>query len=45
MNDFIYTPILRWKQGEQKALKNVAALDRSLMLPIVDVQALESGSW
>lgn len=44
MTNFIYTPILRWKQGEQKALKNVAVHDRSLMLPIVDVQALESGS-
>ncbi|WP_082132291.1 beta family protein [Luteimonas sp. FCS-9] len=43
MANFLYVPILRWKQGEQGALKHVVAGDRQRMLPIADVQILESG--
>lgn len=44
MADFLYVPILRWKQGEQGALRYVSALDRQRMLPIAEVQVLESGA-
>ncbi len=38
-----YYPILRWKQGEQLAVKRLDAADRADMLPIAEVQALETG--
>jgi len=42
--NFSYLPILRWKQGEQGALRNVAVADRASMLPITEIQLLEPGS-
>lgn len=44
MTDFAYTPILRWKQGEQGALRYVGAVDREHMLPIAEIQGLERGA-
>ena len=41
---FIYTPVLRWKRGEQGALRYVAAADRAEMLPIAEVQLLAKGA-
>lgn len=37
-----YVPILRWKQGEQHALRKVASADRQWMLPIAEVQEVEA---
>lgn len=37
-----YIPILRWKQGEQHALRKVDAADRQWMLPIAEVQVVEA---
>jgi len=42
--NFIYSPILRWKQGEQGALRHATASDRQHMLPIIEVQFLEAGA-
>lgn len=42
MSDFIYVPILRWKQGEQGALRYTDAADRERMLPIAEIQVIES---
>lgn len=42
MTDFVYVPILRWKQGEQGALSYTDAADRQRMLPIAEIQAIES---
>ncbi|MBK8727627.1 MAG: beta family protein [Holophagaceae bacterium] len=44
MSVFSYFPILRWKQGEQHAVRNLASGDRTKMLPLVEVQFLEPGS-
>lgn len=43
MTEFLYTPILRWKQGEQGALRKVPPADRERMLPIAEIQQLEEG--
>lgn len=37
-----YVPILRWKQGEQHALRKVDDADRQWMLPIAEVQDVET---
>ena len=42
MNPFLYFPILRWKQGEQIAMRRLDAADRALMLPTLEVQSLEA---
>jgi len=39
-----YYPILRWKQGEQLAMARLDAADRAGLLPIAEVQVLETGS-
>lgn len=39
-----YYPILRWKQGEQGAVARLTASDRAAVLPIAEVQALETGA-
>jgi hypothetical protein len=41
---FTYFPILRWKQGEVSAMRRLASSDRSSMLPLAEVQALEPGT-
>ncbi len=40
MADFpaLYMPALKWKQGEQRAVKPLVASQRAAMLPIVEVQ-------
>lgn len=38
-----YYPILRWKQGEQLAVARLKAADRAGLLPIAEVQVLETG--
>jgi hypothetical protein len=38
-----YYPILRWKQGEQFAVASLDAADRASLLPIAEVQMLETG--
>lgn len=38
-----YYPILRWKQGEQGAVARLAAADRVGVLPIAEIQTLETG--
>lgn len=43
MTDFVYVPVLRWKQGEQGALRNLDPADRHRMLPIAEIQQLEPG--
>lgn len=44
MADFIYVPVLRWKQGEQGALRYTDAADREHMLPIAEVQQIETSA-
>ena len=44
MTDFIYVPVLRWKQGEQGALRNLDPADRQQMLPIAEIQQLEAAA-
>ena len=44
MANFVYVPILRWKQGEQGALKHMVGGDRQRTLPVVEVQMLEQGA-
>ena len=39
-----YYPILRWKKGEQLAMVRLGAADRAGLLPIAEVQVLETGS-
>lgn len=43
MADFVYVPIVRWKQGEQGALRYLDAADRRYTLPIAEIQLLERG--
>lgn len=38
-----YYPVLRWKQGEQIAVAKLDVADRGAMVPIAEVQALETG--
>ena len=38
-----YYPILKWKAGEQKAVQQLAAIDREPMLPILELQNVTSG--
>jgi hypothetical protein len=38
-----YYPILRWKQGEQIAVAKLDVADRAALVPIAEVQALETG--
>ncbi|MHB1843987.1 MAG: beta family protein [Deltaproteobacteria bacterium] len=33
----LYVPVLKWKQGELKALENLHAQDRALMLPMISL--------
>lgn len=42
MEQFDYFPILRWKQGEQSAVKKLGVAERQVMLPIAELQQLES---
>ncbi|WP_243324336.1 beta family protein [Geothrix sp. SG200] len=44
MSTFPYFPILRWKLGEQGAVKNLVPGDRTSMLPLAEVQLLEPGA-
>ncbi len=44
MTTFSYFPILRWKQGEQGAVRYLDPGDRQQMLPLAEVQLLEAGS-
>lgn len=44
MANFVYVPIVRWKQGEQGALRYLDTTDRQHMLPIAEVQLLASGA-
>ena len=44
MANFVYVPILRWKKGEQGALKHMDAGDRQRFLPVLEVQNLEQGA-
>jgi hypothetical protein len=44
MTRFAYFPILRWKQGEQMAARNLGASDRTQMLPLAEVQLLDAGA-
>lgn len=44
MKPFVYFPILRWKKGEQDAVRHLTSGDQSEMLPIAEVQKLESGA-
>lgn len=39
-----YFPILKWKQGEQGAIYNLAAADRTQMLPIIEPQPPTKGT-
>lgn len=41
MERFNYFPILRWKLGEQAAVKKLGVLERQAMLPIAELQQLE----
>lgn len=41
MDQFEYFPILRWKGGEQGAVKNLASSIRSKMLPVAELQEIE----
>lgn len=38
--DFLYMPILKWKQGEQIALRHISDSDRLVTLPLVEFQPL-----
>jgi len=38
--DFIYMPILKWKQGEQIALRHIPDSDRLVTLPLVEFQPM-----
>ncbi|MBV6799647.1 beta family protein [Xanthomonas euvesicatoria] len=42
LEELKYVPILRWKQGEQFALRKVEDADRQWMLPIAEVQEVEA---
>lgn len=39
-HDFLYMPILKWKQGEQIALRHISDSDRQSLLPLVEFQPL-----
>jgi hypothetical protein len=41
----VYVPILRWKQGGQHALAQVAAAERLHMLPVAELQELEAAPY
>lgn len=43
MANFVYVPFLRWKKGEQDALRYLEETDRERMLPVADVLELEQG--
>ena len=43
MKQFRYYPILRWKQGEQLAVRRMVVADQVDMLPLAEVQFLEAG--
>lgn len=42
MANFVYVPFLRWKKGEQDALRFLKEADRERMLPVADVVLLEA---
>lgn len=43
MANFVYVPFLRWKKGEQDALRYLKDADRERLLPVADVLELEQG--
>lgn len=43
MANFVYVSFLRWKKGEQDALRYLKDADRAHLLPVADVLELEQG--
>lgn len=40
-----YVPVLRWKRGESKALRDVGAEDRSLITPLIELAPKDFIDW
>lgn len=40
--EFFYVPILKWKQGEQHALRQLKAIDRARLLPLIELQPVSA---
>src|SRR5579863_3629964 len=40
--EFFYVPILKWKQGEQHALRQLHGLDRAGTLPLIELQPVSA---
>lgn len=44
MNEYVYVPILKWKKGEQEALKNLSEKQESRIIPLIEITDYEEAT-